>query len=320
VAATDLSDAIDAASLTRAVSAAAAPVVLRVEVTPSGPFALPGLALDGLMRRRDGGLARLLHHGEQPVVVRVAQSGDRVILAATARTRPAAEHGLRRMRFALSVDDDLSEFRRRFARDPLIGASVRRRPWLRVWRRPDPFEALTFAVCGQLIEAERAAAIERRIIARLGRRCPDTGLRDLPAASALARVAPARLQSFDLSGGRSLALLRAAREVASGRLDLFARDLQRGWRRLLAIPGIGRWTVETLALHGQGRYDQLPAGDLIYLRLVGRLLSGGDPHARASEEEVRRFFAPYGEWVGLAAAHLLGAAAARSPARAGTRS
>ena len=45
-----------------------------------------------------------------------------------------------------------------------------------------------------------------------------------------------------------------------------------GWRRLRAIPGIGSWTVEMLALRGQGRHDQLPAGDLGLLKLVGRAL------------------------------------------------
>jgi 3-methyladenine DNA glycosylase/8-oxoguanine DNA glycosylase len=59
-----------------------------------------------------------------------------------------------------------------------------------------------------------------------------------------------------------------------------------------------------LALYGQGRYDQLPAGDLGYLRVVGRL-STGNPRAVAAEEEVREFFAPYGEWKGLAGVHLL---------------
>jgi 3-methyladenine DNA glycosylase/8-oxoguanine DNA glycosylase len=61
-----------------------------------------------------------------------------------------------------------------------------------------------------------------------------------------------------------------------------------------------------LALHGQGRHDQVPAGDVGLLKLVGRLLSGGDPYARARENEVREFFAPYEEWAGLAAAHLIG--------------
>ena len=105
-------------------------------------------------------------------------------------------------------------------------------------------------------------------------------------------MAPARLQSLDLGAGRALALRRAAREVAAGRADLRAADHERGWRRLRAIPGIGRWTIEMLALHGQGRYDQVPAGDLGFLKLVGRLRAA-HPHARATEDEVRAFFAPY---------------------------
>ena len=83
-----------------------------------------------------------------------------------------------------------------------------------------------------------------------------------PAAEVVAAQAPARLQAFDLSGGRALSLIRAAREVARGRVDLEDPDHGRGWRRLRAIPGIGSWTVEMLALTGQGRLDQIPAGDL----------------------------------------------------------
>src|SRR2546423_43575 len=101
---------------------------------------------------------------------------------------------------------------------------------------------------------------------------------------------------------------RAAREVAAGRIDLRDPDHERGWRRLRAIPGIGRWTVEMLGLHGQGRLDQLPAGDLGYLKLVGRLRTG-NPRARAGEEEVRGLLAPYEPWSGLAGAYLLAAAA-----------
>jgi len=182
------------------------------------------------------------------------------------------------------------------------------RPWLRASRRPDPFEALAWAICEQLIEYERAAAIERRVVARLGRRWPDGGageLRDLPPAEVIARTSPALFQSLDLSGGRARALVRAAREVSAGRVDLHGADHERSWRRLRAIPGIGAWTVEMLALTGQGRHDQLPAGDVGLRKLAGRLLSGGDPLARASEQEVRELFAPYGRWAGLAAAHVL---------------
>jgi 3-methyladenine DNA glycosylase/8-oxoguanine DNA glycosylase len=284
----------------------------RVEVRPAGPFRLRGGGMDGLLRRRGGVLERLLHDGDEPVLVRVAQPArDRVVLGARARTHAAAAHGIERMRFALGVDEDLRAFHRRFARDPLIGRSLRRRPWLRVSRRPDPFEALAWAVCEQLIEYERAAAIERRLLASLGRRWvgwdgADSPLRDLPTPERLAGTAPALLESFDLAASRAIALVRVAREVARGRVDLHSGEHERGWRRLRAIPGIGSWTVEMLALHGQGRHDQVPAGDVGLLKLVGRLLSGGDPYARAREHEVREFFAPYEEWAGLAAAHLIG--------------
>ena len=56
----------------------------------------------------------------------------------------------------------------------------------------------------------------------------------------------------------------------------------------------------------------MPAGDLNYLKLLGRWQSGGNPAARAEEAEVRALFARYGAWSGLAAAHAL-----RAPAPAG---
>ncbi len=299
---------------------------LRVEVTPASAFRLPLVnGMDGVLRSRGGVLERLLHrdgepvhhdgeplhHDGEPVHVRVAQTApDAVLFGARSRDIEAARYGIERMRFALGVDDELSGFYREFAGDPLIGRSVRARPWLRARRRPEPFEALAWAICEQLIEYERAAGIQRRIVASLGARWSgwegcERPLRDVPSPSTLAGVAPARLESFDLSQARARLLVRVAREVASGRADLHDPDHERVWRRLRAIPGIGPWTVEMLALHGQGRFDQLPAGDLGLLKYVGRRLSGGDPRACAGEADVRAFFAPYGRWCGLAAVHVL---------------
>lgn len=262
--------------------------------------------MDSCLRVRDGVVWRLLHLGGEDVVVGAHQpSRDRVVLGARAPRRELAEHGIERMRFALGVDDDLRGFHERFAWHPLLGRLLRRDPALRVLRRPEPFEALAWAVCEQLIEFERAAAIERRIVRRFGHRCERTGLRAPPDARTLAGAAPARLASFDLAGARAQTLVRVAREVAAGRVDLEAADPAPGWRRLRALPGVGAWTTEMLALHGQGRHDQLPAADVSYLKLVGRLLTGS-PHARAGEDEVRAFFAPFAPWAGLAGEYLRG--------------
>lgn len=261
---------------------------------------------DGLNRVRGGVLHRLLHAGEAPVLVRVAQVGrDRVLFGARADSSELGEWGIARMRQALGIDQDLREFYERFRSDALIGRSLRTNPGLRVPGKPDPFQSLAWAICEQLIEIERAAVIQRRIVFRLGRRCPLSGLRDAPSAATIASQAPARLASFDLSPSRALALIGAAREVASGRVKLDDADPEPGWRRLARIRGIGSWTIQMLGLTGQARLDQLPAGDLAYLKLVGRLRSGGDPRARATEEEVMELFAPYAPWAGLAGLHAL---------------
>jgi 3-methyladenine DNA glycosylase/8-oxoguanine DNA glycosylase len=291
---------------------------VRVEVRPRWPFALPlRSGLDGLTRARGGVLHRLVHAGDLPVYVRAAQvASGRVLFGARAAERDAAEWGIERMRLALGIDQDLSAFYERFRFDPLIGRSVRARPGLRASGKPDPFEALAWAISEQLIEIERAAAIQRRLVFRLGRRCDWCSMRDAPTAAVLAAQAPALLESMGLSGGRAVALVRAAREVASGRVDLFDVSApERGWRRLRAIPGVGSWTIQMLAFTGQGRLDQLPAGDLAYVKLVGRLRSGGDPRARATEEEVNEFFAPYGSWAGLAGLHALRAVGSSAVSR-----
>jgi 3-methyladenine DNA glycosylase/8-oxoguanine DNA glycosylase len=285
---------------------------LRIEVVPRWPFRLPPHGgRDGVLRRRGAVLERLVHRDRRPAIVRVAQTGERrVLFGARAGDRADAEAAIARMRFALGVDDDLRPFWERYRDDPLVGPSLRRRPWLRVTRRPVAFEALAWAICEQLIQTSEAHRIETRIVRALGPRCPRTGLRDVPAPAALAGCSPARLESFELAGRRAIALVRVAREIAAGRIDLDGPDHENAWRRLLAIPHVGRWTVEMLALHGQGRYDVIPAGDLGFLKLLGRARSGGDPAARAEEADVRALFARYGEWRGLAGMHAMRAPAA----------
>src|SRR5919112_4139345 len=129
----------------------------------------------------------------------VQPAADRVLFAARARTEEAAAEGIARMRFATGVDDDLRPFHERFKSDPVIGKAVRANPRLRVRRRPMPWEALLAAVTEQLIEFGEAVAIQRRMIAVLGHRCAETGLRDGPSAAAIAAQAPARLASFQLA-------------------------------------------------------------------------------------------------------------------------
>jgi 3-methyladenine DNA glycosylase/8-oxoguanine DNA glycosylase len=272
---------------------------------------------DRVMRVEGGVATRLLHVEGSPVLTRAWQPAtDRVLLRAeavdpesVAAPCPASplpsraagpaqlERALERARFALGVDEDLGEFHRRFRGDPLLGPLLRRRPHFRPHRRPWPWEALAWAIVKQLIEWERAARIQRRIVGRWGLRLGEEreGLRDVPTPPTIAGRAPAELESMGLALRRAIALRAVAREVGGGRCDPAdpAAD-----RRLLAIPEIGPWTVQCLDFYGRGDHDALPAGDLIYLKLVGRLARLG---RRATIEEVEEFYAPYAPFRGLAA-------------------
>lgn len=307
---------------------------LEVEVDPPSPFRLPGYSSeDRTMHVRDGVLSRLMLVEESPVLVRAWEPGKGRVLVRAEPLDPAVVAGPRaipsqpslpagttqlrlaieRMRFALGVDDDLSEFYRRFRRDPLLGPLLRRRPWLRPRRRPWAWEALAWAVVKQLIETERAARIQRRIVGRWGSRLQGErgALRDVPTAATIAGRAPAELAAMDLSPARSVALRSVAREIAAGRCD---PDDRAGDRRLLAVPEIGPWTIQCLGLFGRGDPDSLPAGDLIYIKLVGRLARLG---RRATVEEVEQFYAPYEPFRGLAGLWSLSLNPPRTPGGGG---
>jgi 3-methyladenine DNA glycosylase/8-oxoguanine DNA glycosylase len=287
-------------------------------VRPPSPYRMPRGSADRTLLVRGGVATRLLHVGGSPVLARAWQPApDRVRFRAepvrpdlVSRPRitmppcagPAGREQLEEavacMRRALWVDVDLTDFYRRFRRDSLIGPVIRRLPGFRPKGRPWPWEALAAAVVGQLIEADRAALIERRIAGRWGSRLGEgrTALRDVPGPTAIAGRAPAELEQMDLAGKRAIALRRLAVEVAAGRCRIESPEAD---RRLLAIANVGPWTVQCLGLFGRNELDSLPAGDLGYIKLVGRLAGLG---RRATIPEVEEFYAPYEPYRGLAGA------------------
>jgi len=289
--------------------------VAEAEVRPPSPFRLPRGSSDRTLRVRDGVAVRLLHVEGSPVLVRAWQPARDLVrfraeaIAPELVSRPPIalppcpgpagreqlDVAIERMRRALWVDLDLTEFQRRFRRDPLVGPLIRRLPAFRPKGRPWPWEALAAAVVGQLIEARRAATIERRIAGRWGARLGEgrEALRDVPGPAAIAGRAPAELEQMELVGKRALALRRLARDVAAGRCRVEDPGAD---ARLLAMPQIGPWTVQCLGLFGRNELDSLPAGDLAYIKLVGRLRGEG---RRATIPEVEEFYAPYEPYRGL---------------------
>lgn len=296
---------------------------VRAEVVPPGPYRLPGPSPDGLRRRRGDVLFRYVRRDGQDVLLRAAQLRDgRVILGATAAPGPqpatvdpgaTLEVALRDWRHALGCDVDLRPFVAAHRRDPLIGASLRARPWLQPSRRLSVFEALLAAITEQLIAFDDAVVIQRRIVARHGTRLTPLRpshprLRDAPDARAVTdRLVPAHFEACGLAPSRAACLHRAAREIAAGRIDVAAgTDADRLLARLRRISGIGSWTVALVATQALGRFDLPPSGDLNLLKALGRIRTG-DPRARVEEHEVDAWFARFAPWGALAAAHVTAA-------------
>src|SRR5437899_2185282 len=128
-------------------------------------------------------------------------------------------------------------------------------------------------------------------------------------ADALVRVLhhrgePATAAAWPVSGAVRVRVEGRTGETAAWGVERTRREQRAAWGRPVGIRGFGPGTVEEAAVHGQGRGDQLPAGDLAYSKLVGRL-AGLD--RRATVDEVREFFAPYAPHAALAGIYLLNA-------------
>jgi 3-methyladenine DNA glycosylase/8-oxoguanine DNA glycosylase len=262
----------------------------------------------GTLRMRGGALEMTVRPDGAPGLARVAQRSDGSVRVEVAEGDPpavAAEVSRR-----LSLDSDTSEFRERFADDPLIGERVRRRPGVRPLARGTVTQAAVAAVAGQLITWAEAAAIEARVVAAAAPRCGT--LRLPPTRAELAARSPAELAARGLSPGRASTLARLMR-------TLDPEGLRRHGSRAVVVRltrerGLGPWSAGVVGLLGLGRMDVGLVGDLGLIRLATRV--NGRP---AGVAETAALLAPYGEWAGLASLHLLGHPWAAAPLTPGER-
>lgn len=130
----------------------------------------------------------------------------------------------------------------------------------------DGFELAVRAVLGQQVTVAAARTLGQRLVDRLGvpLSTPLAGLdRLFPDAATLAGVDPAILGEMGIVRQRQAAIIALARAVDAGELDLQAgADPDTTLPRLLALPGIGPWTAQYIALRALRWPDAFPAGDV----------------------------------------------------------
>jgi AraC family transcriptional regulator of adaptative response / DNA-3-methyladenine glycosylase II len=212
---------------------------------------------------------------------------------------------VQRCRRILDLDADPVAVSAQLGGDPLLEPHVRKHPGIRVPGHVDGFEVLVRAIVGQQVSVAGARTVLGRIAAAIGEplAAPDGGVTTcFPSAEAVAEAPP---DTFPMPRARAETLRRVATEVAEGGLVIDPgtdRDEMRA--RLLAIPGIGPWTVAYVSLRALGDPDVFLATDLGVRRALERGGVDGGPRSAAALAESWRPWRSYALlhlWTSLAA-------------------
>ena len=236
----------------------------RVPLFPDNLFGhLVATAVPGVEEWRDGAYRRTLRLPHGPGVVALRPLADHVgCQLALADLRDLAT-AISRCRRLLDLDADPVAVADLLREDPVLTPLVDKAPGRRVPRTVDPAEFAVRAVIGQQVSTAAARTHAGRLARAHGEPVQDPagGLTRLfPGPAALAGVDPGTL-AFPRSRRTTFAALTGA--LAAGRIDLSpGGDWAEARRRLGALPGIGPWTVETIAMRALGDPDAFPATDL----------------------------------------------------------
>lgn len=189
--------------------------------------------------------------------------------------------------------------------DPLLGPILGRHPGLRTPGAWDGFELSVRAILGQQVSVAAATTIAGRLAARFGASPDDeSGLDRLFPTPAQLAVAP--IEEAGVIATRAETIRTLARAVMSGQVGFAtASSPDAVTRALQALPGIGPWTAQYIAMRALGDPDAFLAGDLIL-----RQMAGG-----CSARELERRSEPWRPWRAYAVMLLWQAAKERTPRR-----
>ncbi len=170
---------------------------------------------------------------------------------------------INRCRRLLDLDADPTAIDELLGEDPLLAPMVRKNPGRRVPQTVDGAEFAIRTMLGQQVSTAAARTHTARLVAAHGEEVtdPDGGLTHLfPTPAALAQAAPATL-AFPQK--RREAFLVLATALADGSIDLdVGSDWQQAREQLAALPGVGPWTVEMIAMRALGDPDAFTPTDL----------------------------------------------------------
>jgi AraC family transcriptional regulator of adaptative response / DNA-3-methyladenine glycosylase II len=251
-------------------------------------------ALPGVEAVRGHAYSRTIESRGRAGVLTVSYEEGRDFLGLALNLSPGPDllDLVRRAGRIFDVDADPLAIAAVLRRDALLAPLVAARPGLRVPGAWSPFEQAVRAILGQQVSVRGARTLAGRLVAAFGRPIPggeENGLTHVfPTPEALAVADLARI---GLPRARAEAIRTLAAAVHEGRLELAApRGIEDFEKRLTALPGIGPWTAQYVALRAFGEPDAFPAGDL---GLRKALAAAGAPTDAAALQERAATWSPF---------------------------
>jgi DNA-3-methyladenine glycosylase II len=305
---------------THVVRTAKRPHDSQLELEPGAPFRLD--LTTWVLRRRPHNAVdrwhastytRVLCADGGPVALSVTQNGlaDVPRLSVRLAGRPIdrstelfAVSALDRL---LGLSVDLSDFATMAAQDPLLSPLASRMRGLRPPRVPTVFEALVNGIACQQLSLAVGIHLLNRLTADLGRPVSDDpgGLRGFPEPADLAPLEPDARNRHGFSMAKARTIIRIARAIVSGELDLEGLeqlDDPAVLERLTRMRGNGRWTAEYVLLRGLGRLHIFPGDDVGAHNKLRRLFDIDTP---LDYESVDHLVARWHPHAGIVYFHLL---------------
>lgn len=188
----------------------------------------------------------------------------------TVRALPAIVARIRRV---FDLGADVGTIAAQLAEDPSLAPLVAGRPGVRVPGAWDGFELAVRAVLGQQITVAAARRLAGKLVAAYGEPLALAGHEVEPELTTVfprpARLAAADLARLGMPRSRAAALTALAAAAATD-ATLFRpdEDLDAAVTRLRALPGIGEWTAQHIAMRALREPDAFPAADLGLLRAM----------------------------------------------------
>lgn len=202
----------------------------------------------------------------------------------------------------LGLAEDAPAFAR-LAKRLGLSRLVAGRAGLCISQTPSVFDGLLWSIIGQQINLPFACLLRRRLIERVGTPLAG-GLYPPPTVQAAAQLEPADLLPLQFSRQKADYIITTARLIATGQLDLEGlrtMSATRAERTLLAIRGLGPWSVNYLMMRSLGFPDCVPLGDTGVTSGLQSLLKLDE---RPDVDATRRLMAIFSPYRSLATAHL----------------